>query len=282
MTGEENFWPSFTDVMMVVVIVFLLASTAVVLHNWDLVNQVRAVMMLEQEARQEAEGLDAQQKLLQEELRHARGRIAQASSELIRKEQELSETSQELVGVRDHVSELEAMLLSLQNVRRRLQAKLETAQEEQIQQEADLLSVQQQLEQMRREKTGFEQRYIAVDAQQRQTQAELEDLRTQYANVEKKYLALVKPARSALGKTVVLVRYSKQDGQSVVALKFPDAQTYQPMSEEDLHAQLTTLKEEHGNNLFLRVIIPENSGLSYDEGWRFSLGLLKRYDYYYQ
>jgi hypothetical protein len=34
--------------------------------------------------------------------------------------------------------------------------------------------------------------------------------------------------------------------------------------------------------LYVKVIIPDNSGLSYNEAWRFTNDMLTRYDYYSQ
>ena len=42
------------------------------------------------------------------------------------------------------------------------------------------------------------------------------------------------------------------------------------------------LKHEHGKNLYVKIIIPEDSGLTYNEAWEFMRQLLVKYDYYYQ
>ena len=41
-------------------------------------------------------------------------------------------------------------------------------------------------------------------------------------------------------------------------------------------------KREHGKNLYVKIIIPEDSGLTYNEAWEFMRSLLVKYDYYYQ
>ena len=38
--SEESFWPSFTDIMMVIVMVFLLVTVAVILNNWALISKL--------------------------------------------------------------------------------------------------------------------------------------------------------------------------------------------------------------------------------------------------
>jgi len=38
---EESFWPSFTDIMMVIVMVFLLVTVSVILNNWTLISDLK-------------------------------------------------------------------------------------------------------------------------------------------------------------------------------------------------------------------------------------------------
>ncbi len=47
---EEGFWPSFTDIMMVVVMIFLMAMVILLIRNMELVDQLRATMDAEREA----------------------------------------------------------------------------------------------------------------------------------------------------------------------------------------------------------------------------------------
>ena len=49
-----------------------------------------------------------------------------------------------------------------------------------------------------------------------------------------------------------------------------------------IHKQLLKLKQKYGDNLYVKVIIPENSGLSYNEAWQFMQDIFNKYDYYYQ
>ena len=49
-TGGDSFWPSFTDIMMVVVMIFMIASTVLMLRNWELVRELRATIEAEHQA----------------------------------------------------------------------------------------------------------------------------------------------------------------------------------------------------------------------------------------
>ena len=42
------------------------------------------------------------------------------------------------------------------------------------------------------------------------------------------------------------------------------------------------LKDKYGNLLYVKLIIPDDSGLSYNEAWSFTVDMLDKYDYYHQ
>jgi hypothetical protein len=46
--------------------------------------------------------------------------------------------------------------------------------------------------------------------------------------------------------------------------------------------RLGKLKNKLKDKLYVKIIIPEESGLSYNEAWSFTKDILSRYDYYYQ
>ena len=48
--SEESFWPSFTDIMMVIVMVFLLVTVAVILNNWALISKLTTSIEAQQAA----------------------------------------------------------------------------------------------------------------------------------------------------------------------------------------------------------------------------------------
>ena len=54
------------------------------------------------------------------------------------------------------------------------------------------------------------------------------------------------------------------------------------LSLAEVEKRLTKLKQEKGNDLYVKIIIPTDSGLTYNEAWEFMRKLLAKYDYYYQ
>jgi len=48
--GDDSFWPSFTDIMTVIVMIFLLAMVVVMMRNSELINQLRQTVEAERAA----------------------------------------------------------------------------------------------------------------------------------------------------------------------------------------------------------------------------------------
>ena len=74
--SSESFWPSFTDIMMVVVMIFLLTSTILMVKNWELVAQLRESMMAEQQASVVIRDTSEENATLEEQLAQAQNEIS--------------------------------------------------------------------------------------------------------------------------------------------------------------------------------------------------------------
>jgi hypothetical protein len=61
-----------------------------------------------------------------------------------------------------------------------------------------------------------------------------------------------------------------------------DEDSYRSVNQQELHQRLAALKEQYSGSLYVKIIIPENSGLSYSEASSFTFDLLGKYDYYHQ
>ena len=115
------------------------------------------------------------------------------------------------------------------------------------------------------------------------TQRKISQLTGELQELQIKYERLVRPARSPEGRYVVEVRYSRQQGTSVIQLNTPESPGFERVSRDALDKQLTALKEEKGaEGLYVKVIIPEKSGLTFNEAWGFTNRLHRLYDYYFQ
>jgi len=106
-------------------------------------------------------------------------------------------------------------------------------------------------------------------------------LKGDYETVKSKYEELIKPARSAKGKVIAEVYYVKGQSGNVIRYRQP-GEDYSRLSLAEVEKRLARLKQAHGKNLYVKIIIPKDSGLSYSEAWQFMRNLLVKYDYYYQ
>jgi chromosome segregation ATPase len=154
-------------------------------------------------------------------------------------------------------------------------AQLESARSE-IAALTDTSSQQQQtISQLNTERERLSQEISAYNQQ-------LLTLKGEYETVKSQYEELIKPARSAKGKYIAQVYYVKDDSGDVIRYRQPGDKGFSRLSLAEVEQRLAKLKAEQGENLYVKIIIPDNSGLTYNEAWEFMRKLLVKYDYYYQ
>jgi chromosome segregation ATPase len=107
-------------------------------------------------------------------------------------------------------------------------------------------------------------------------------LKGEYEVVKSKYEELIKPARSAKGKYIAEVYYIKGKSGEIIRYRQPGDQDFTELSLAEVEKRLSRLKAEKGKDLYVKIIIPQDSGLTYSEAWDFMRNLLVKYDYYYQ
>ena len=315
--GENSFWPSFTDIMMVVTMIFLMATSLLVVRNWQLVAELQESIAAERIAAQMIESTSQENATLEERLANAeqsnsilRLRLMKKDEELelaqsAIREQEVSIASLELANrdletnLQQSRAQLDAANLEIDSASSRAQAlsrQVETLEQQLAQQQladeqtrsqleiartqiAELSAAstrqQQTISQLTQEKALLDQEIEAYNQQ-------LLTLKGDYETVKSKYEELIKPARSARGKYIAEVYYVKGQSGNVIRYREPGDGGYSRLSLAEVEQRLTRLKQEHGKDLYVKIIIPEDSGLSYSEAWQFMRNLLVKYDYYYQ
>jgi len=294
--GADSFWPSFTDIMMVVVMIFMIASVVLMLRNWDLVQALRDTIESEREAEARALSMTETSATLEEQLAQAQHENSELRMRLMR----ANEISH---NIREQLSQQQQQLLSLQAEKQQLTSKLQQARldvqlhEDKVRQSearytqlADVRdTLEQRLQQVLAQLSQEEQRnseQAAELAELRQgsslTEEQLTLLQGEYDDLRVKYDKLVKPARSAQGKHVVTVRYWKEGKYYQIRIKDTGEDEYRAVGRKELHEELSRLKERYGKNLYVKLIIPDDSGLSYNEAWGFTFDVLNKYDYYHQ
>jgi len=294
--GGDSFWPSFTDIMMVVVMIFMIASTVLMLRNWELVKELRATIEAEHKAEALARSMTETSATLEEQLAQAQHANSELRMQLMRMTERSRTLEEQLSGQQRQVLALEAdnqkLASSLQKYRR--DALLNDDQLRQARDELSQLSsahmttqqrLQQVLDELAESEEGKQQQaseLAALRLGSSLTEQQLFTLQNDYSELQVKYDKLFRPARSAEGKHVVSVRYWKDGDNYQLRIKGMEEEDYRVTSSKELHRELAALKEKQGNKLYVKLIIPDDSGLSYNEAWGFTVDILDKYDYYHQ
>jgi DNA repair exonuclease SbcCD ATPase subunit len=315
--GENSFWPSLTDVMMVITLIFLMATSILVVRNWQLVAELQESVAAERLAAQLIESTSMENATLEERLANAEQSNSILRLRLLKKDEELA-TAQS--AIRDQDSNL----ASLQQQNRDLQASLEQSRAELDAANLEINAATSQFNEMARQIALLNQKLAQQQVEGEQTRSQLESARVEiaelsassnqqqqdisqltqekellaheitaynqqlltlkgdYETIKSRYEELIKPARSARGKHIAQVYYIKDDSGIVIKYRQPGDSDFSRLSLAEVEERLEKLKREHGKNLYIKIIIPEDSGLTYNEAWEFMRNLLVKYDYYYQ
>ncbi len=370
---DESFWPSFTDIMTVVVMIFLLATSILIVKNWELVEELKSSIVVEKKISQRLKAsMAAQQKTSQEllisqdkrqkisrklqlsmeaehrtaeaireaskenatleetlthtqsemsllrlQLMQARESATERDSLIVEQDKQLSAMKQEQRQLNQTIASREIDLTRSKDLVTRTQAQVNRTQEkmnhvkqqlaqantamsslqgklevntvalakreiELEDQLATLLKREQELDTLSQKNQNYQDNISNYERQITAVQQQHSVLAGEYEDLEDKYNKLIRPSRSAIGKFVVEVRYEKLDGTGLIQFRQSDKGPYKTLSEEKLHHKLASLKEQYKDTLYVKIIIPDNSGLSYSEAWAFMIGILEKYDYYYQ
>ena len=312
-----SFWPSFTDIMMVIVMIFLFATSLLIIRNWNLVAELQASLEAEKLAEQMIQSTSEENATLEERLTNAEQLNSILRLRLLEKEEQLKKEQQEIAARQQRIQQLEAARARLQDEKTALNQRIESVQQE-LQQtrstlettrsESETLAerlarLETELQQQRDENSATRQQLeqandriasLSASNEARQQQIDLLEqekidynrqlltLKGEYEVVKSKYEELIKPARTAKGKYVAEVYYVKGKQGKVIRFKEPGDATFRNLSLQQVEARLAELKKEKGKELYVKIIIPKDSGLTYNEAWNFMKNLLEKYDYYYQ
>jgi chromosome segregation ATPase len=307
--GEDSFWPSFTDIMTVIVMIFMLAMVILLLRNMELLSQLRATMEAEQQAMELVRSTGEENETLEErliarehELTMLRMQLMQLQerseeqeaaissqrfeiSQLNRERDELTNRVNTLTGERTllntQISRLNQLSERLQNQVSEANLNIKTLTTDLELANSRQAANLQDLEQLRTTLASKDEELLEALALNQQRDEQLTDLKQDYSDLKIQYDKLLRPARTAKGKTLVEVRYTKKGKQTRIEYKGPKDSRFNAISRNKLEQNLAALKRQY-NNLYVKVIIPKNSGLSYNEAWSFTNHMHQKYDYYYQ
>lgn len=280
--SSESFWPSFTDIMMVVVIIFLLTSMLLMVKNWELLDQLRKSMAAEEQAKNIIQDTSQENATLEEQLAQAQSEISMLRMRMLQADEQASQLNIEL-------EDKQKQIVTILSDNEQLKASLNKSDNEIVELRSHISIVEKNLSQLnidiekQQKELDEERQKIIIITQERDTQSQqLSALQEDFGSLKVKYDKLIKPARSTKGKYIVSVNYERIKGQERIRFKDAGDENYTLVTEKQLHSKLDRLKKKYPKELYIRIIIPEKSGLTYNEAWSFMIGLLKKYDYYYQ
>ncbi|MBL7000745.1 MAG: hypothetical protein ISR73_12840, partial [Gammaproteobacteria bacterium] len=236
----DSFWPSFTDIMMVVVLIFLLATSLLIVRNYGLVAELKDSIEAEKMAAQVIETTTMENATLEERLINAeqlnsilRLRIMERDELLNKAERENARKLQIITTLETERLNLKSQILLGQTDLTVAYSKINviTAESEEFaQQLADLrlkLERQRQILQATQQELEMATAEIAVlnattekqktsiqmlEQEKIEYNRQLLTLKGDYEVVKSKYDQLIKPSRSAQGKYVAEVYYVKEKG----------------------------------------------------------------------
>ena len=361
--GDDSVWPTFTDVMTVIVMIFLMALVVIMVRNSELDQQLLTTMSDREEAKAlnkdlfEAKSLlesslehtqserdklkeslslelekislltDDQHKLenqlsnlvsLREQLELANLQLSseknQARSEIERLVENEASLNSRITQLSDQLSSLELTsskeITALTQDRKTLAEKLDTVSVQLLEVKVLLektrvenLDLSREVTSLKQEKEGTEELYSiaaeeikklielikvresenqALQVRADSSEIQYRSLQEEYDSLDDKYRELIRPARSDAGKVVVSVWLEKNDSGFLYKIQKPDQTDPIYLSRAELEKQLGALKDEHGQALYTRIIIPEKSDISHDDAWKFTDDMLQKFDYYFQ
>jgi len=251
-------------------------------ENQQLIIQLNAVLEEKQLLSSAVSDAQAELTMLEEEKQQLDSALSNQQTQLTTLEQEkqaiilqVQELNSASEQTQTDFDALKAVYSLLQNDNRTLFDRISDAEKMIVELEDNLTQASQTIEQ--------KQEQLSVAQSEIQTKTvELVETKAQFTELEEKYLKLVGPARSELDKYVVAVRYRLIGNQTVIDIANPASSAFVQVNTTQMHSVLAELKRQKGKDLYTRVVIPSDSGLSYDQAWKFTQDILTQYDYYYQ
>jgi chromosome segregation ATPase len=293
---SENFWPSFTDIMTVIVMIFLIASTVLIVRNWELVEQLRHSIAAEEEATEVLRFTVEENATLEEQLEQLKRQFSEQYRQLMQASEDYNSMMEQLANKEQTIAQLQTEQQELNNALTESQLKEQQLSQSLLESEAgyekltldfesktaELNESQNQLASLKNTSQEQTTELAGLRSKMQEADQKLGVMKADYSELKVKYDKLVKPARTARGKYVVEVYYEVKGKKSRIRIKHSKAgKNYQTVSSKEMHKILKGLKKKYPGKLYVKVVIPKKSGLSYSEAWTFMKVILEKYDYYY-
>lgn len=295
--SDISLWPSFTDIMTVILMIFMLTMIVVIIKNSNLAQQLRIRekrVKLVEKSLAESKQVQADLKIfimnLEEKLRAKEMEIILFGDEKKVMQSSLEAKIAIISALKGEIKEFEEDIKKLEEEIESSEAETAQLKKESERRIAEISEkTKKQIEEFNRKFAALMDQLskntdtiVILDAEKKDLELTLAKQRQAYSILEEKYHKLIRPARSPLGKKVVAVHYSRINSKYRILFKDLNSTDFKEVDSQQLHQRLRLLKNDLQDNLYVKIIIPEDSGLSYNEAWSFTKDILSRYDYYYQ
>jgi chromosome segregation ATPase len=278
--------------MTVILMVFMLTMVVVIIKNADLINQIRLSKRLQAESEQRLQqnvqvlaDLRIKNTDLEEAIRSARMEIILLTDEARRLDDSLDVKAAAIARLE---GENEELAENIRLIRLQLSEKEQELEDAQImvagiKEEAERTNRQLSLQiaELLNRLEENEATLVMLSDEKSDLEMALARQRRDFSSLEEKYLKLARPARSSLGKQVASVQYLRSNDRLKYLFKDIESDQWQDLSRSELFERLGQLKERLGDELYVKIVIPDESGLTYNEAWDFTKTVLSRFDYYY-
>ena len=265
---REIFWPSFADIMMVVLMIFLVVMQVLFVKNWTMVGKLNQAEASEKASLQLAQALERDKGVLEQKLIAAETRMESLGNQLSARDQQIARLQNDRDRAAGEIQAFTQTVTELTTSKTILQgqiARLETT----------LLQSEQTLQSQRIRNQALDEQAATLLADNNFLKEENEILYTKYKN-------LMHWSRSSEGKVVIEIIYSKTAASQSFFVREPSQEEPREVNEIQLHEILSALKKRYVDKLFIKMIFPEDCIVTYAEASQLTTNILEQYDYYFQ
>ena len=294
---ESSLWPTFTDIMTVVLMVFMFTMIAMIIKNSNLLQQLSVTEGQLELTKDQKESLASQVIILEQQLKDKKMEAILLGDEKIALQKTI-ETKLALISQLQQQLDLAGKTVTTlkQEIQVKEEALVRTKEALKKTKESYDIKIAALTEDTKKQIEEFNQKFAelmkalqlkeeeisTLTVEQQELELTLARQRQEFTVLEEKYNRLIRPSRSPIGREVVTVMYSKMGGKYRILLQDIGSNSFEQVQRNELRKRLGILKDKYKNKLYVKIIFPENSNLSYNEAWDFTREILQKYDYYYQ
>lgn len=118
--SEDSVWPSFTDIMSVIMMIFLMSLAVILIRNTELVESLQATLNERDSANKIAEETSSTNTLLEAKISQIEEEILLLKAQLLQSKNDLNLSEEQRLSEIQKAKELSVDILGLQNLRDRL------------------------------------------------------------------------------------------------------------------------------------------------------------------